>query len=483
MTELTANEARKPKLFISYSWTDSSHVEWVIQLGTDLRANGVEAIIDQWYLKEGQDAHSFMEQMVRDENIDKVALICDKKYVERANSRTGGVGIESQIITKKIYGDVGQTKFVALTRSSDDLGNALLPSFVANRIYIDFRDDDRYAENLELLLRWIFDKPLRVVPEVGSRPAFLDDQLISTPSSLSPIASKKNQAKTADAQFSSLWREAASSHSDFTLDLANNDAADQIVLDTIMAMPPILSQLIISVRDELEAGRFSVQHVENVRNFFEASLSNFRKGSTTWGADATKFFSEFLFVSIVAVFLRFGRFDLTEQLLKGSFVLMQHGGVTARSVRFTELSSHLDSLYHRNARLKLNRVSVQADVIKDVTNLVPLEFWEYLQADFVLFLYCLRRLNGSVWWPDSNIYAVDHSGAYPVFVRAQGAHLPDTVMGILDLAEPSKLESFANDLRSEKYGQFRWRSAFSSLPIGALANIVQIQENLRVDGG
>lgn len=113
MAESEEKVVRQPKLFISYSWTSATHVEWVMQLATDLRTNGVDAIIDQWHLKEGQDAHSFMEQMVRDEKIEKVILVCDKKYVDRANSREGGVGVESQVITQKIYGDVSQTKFVA----------------------------------------------------------------------------------------------------------------------------------------------------------------------------------------------------------------------------------------------------------------------------------------------------------------------------------------------------------------------------------
>lgn len=481
MTESVPNEPRKPKLFISYSWTDSPHVDWVIQLGTDLRASGVEAIIDQWYLKEGQDAHSFMEQMVRDEKIEKVVLVCDKKYVERANSRTGGVGIESQIITKKIYGDVGQTKFVAIAKSSDDEGNALLPNFLSNRIYIDFRDPDRYAENFEQLLRWIFDKPLRAVPEIGQRPSFLDEQLTSTPSSLLPMLRKSIQSQSADAQFSLLWREAALSHSDFTLDLGNVDDADQIVFDTIMAMPPILSQLIVSVRDELEFGKLQANDIYKIRNLFEACLSNFKKGTTTWSADATKFFSEFLLVSVVAIFLRFSRFDLIERLLKEPFILMQSGGFTATSVNFIRFNSSIDSLNHRNSRLKLNRVSIQADTVREVVGRVPIEFSEYLQADFVLFLYSDRRIANGIWWPDSNIFAVDQGGAYPIFVRAQNASLPDTIMSILNLDEKEKLERFAAELQTEKYTRYRWRSAFSTLPIGSLANIGPILEGLSAE--
>jgi hypothetical protein len=50
-------------------------------------------------LREGQDAHSFMEQSVRGDEINKTILVCDRKYVERANKREGGVGAESQVVT------------------------------------------------------------------------------------------------------------------------------------------------------------------------------------------------------------------------------------------------------------------------------------------------------------------------------------------------------------------------------------------------
>ena len=177
-TEVPADEQNQPpKLFISYSWTDSAHEAWVIQLATDLRSNGVDVVIDRWSLKEGHDAHSFMEQMVRSDEIDKIVLVCDQKYVERANKREGGVGVESQVITAQLYGDVNQTKIVGVVTESGPDDQPAVPNFLLNRIFIDFRDAGAYAERLQQLLRWVFDKPLYREPEIGPRPAFLDDQI------------------------------------------------------------------------------------------------------------------------------------------------------------------------------------------------------------------------------------------------------------------------------------------------------------------
>lgn len=50
-----------PKLFISYSWSNPTHEQWVIDLATELTQSGVHVILDKWDLKEGNDSVVFME--------------------------------------------------------------------------------------------------------------------------------------------------------------------------------------------------------------------------------------------------------------------------------------------------------------------------------------------------------------------------------------------------------------------------------------
>ena len=73
----------EPKLFISYCWSSPEHEDWVLRLGTELRENGVDVILDKWDLKEGNDANAFMEKMVADEEIKKVILVIDEQYSDR----------------------------------------------------------------------------------------------------------------------------------------------------------------------------------------------------------------------------------------------------------------------------------------------------------------------------------------------------------------------------------------------------------------
>src|SRR5215212_2878123 len=118
-----------PKVFVSYSWTSTDHVDWVVRLADRLVLSGVDVVLDQWDLMPGHDKFAFMERMVNDPTVVKVLAVCDKVYAEKANSRTGGVGTESQIISKSVYDKAGQDKFIPLIREKDDQGKECTPAF------------------------------------------------------------------------------------------------------------------------------------------------------------------------------------------------------------------------------------------------------------------------------------------------------------------------------------------------------------------
>ena len=150
------------KVFISYSWSVQQRV---IELAERLMANGVEVVLDVYDLKEGQDKYAFMEQAVNDPEIDRVLIVCDKVYTEKANSRSGGVGDETVIISPEIYGQVQQNKFVPIIFEVDENGKAYCPSYIKSRIYIDLStEDDHYESEYEKLLRNIYEKPMYKKP-------------------------------------------------------------------------------------------------------------------------------------------------------------------------------------------------------------------------------------------------------------------------------------------------------------------------------
>lgn len=141
------------KVFISYSWTPEENKNKTFELAKKLDKAGIEVILDQTHLKFGHDKYAFMEKMATDTTIDKVLIVCNKDYAEKANARSGGVGDESMIITPELYGKIEQTKFIPVVFEKDSQGNAYLPSYLKRILYVDLSDDTNYNKNFYSLLK------------------------------------------------------------------------------------------------------------------------------------------------------------------------------------------------------------------------------------------------------------------------------------------------------------------------------------------
>ena len=140
--------AENPKVFISYSQDSALHKQWVSELAAGLRRNGVDAILDQWHLGPDDDGTRFIEQGIKDS--DKVLVICTDSYVSKANDGEDGVGYEPMIVTKKLVEDLGTNKFIPVIRQT--LWENKTPTFLEERVYIDFTDDSQFDEKFDVLL-------------------------------------------------------------------------------------------------------------------------------------------------------------------------------------------------------------------------------------------------------------------------------------------------------------------------------------------
>ena len=130
-----------PKVFISYSWAVQDSV---IEFAERLRSHGIDIVLDIWDLKEGHDKYAFMEQSVTSPEIDRVLIICDKTYTQKANNREGGAGDETVIISQEVYGHEKQEKFIPVILEVDPDSKPYVPAYIKSRIYIDLSDDSRY---------------------------------------------------------------------------------------------------------------------------------------------------------------------------------------------------------------------------------------------------------------------------------------------------------------------------------------------------
>jgi hypothetical protein len=154
-----------PKVFISYSHDSIKHKNWVLELAKKLRYHGVDAILDQWELKPGDDIISFMEHSLL--KTDRVLMICTTTYVEKANQGVGGVGYEKMIVTPDLLHSIDSNKLIPIIRQS---GTVSVPTFLRSKLFIDFSSDDIFESKFEELIRTLHNAPLHEKPPVQKSP-------------------------------------------------------------------------------------------------------------------------------------------------------------------------------------------------------------------------------------------------------------------------------------------------------------------------
>lgn len=165
------------KAFISYAWDNEEHINWVLKFATDLRIHGIDAILDQWDARLGNDLSFFMEDGLTSSHF--VLCICSDKYVEKANGGIGGAGYEKRIIASEMLSSDNVSFIIPIIK-----GNTLkskLPTFLSGLKYVDF-DSRNYYDCYQELLERIYDEDLKMKPPLGSNPfvsTSISDQITS----------------------------------------------------------------------------------------------------------------------------------------------------------------------------------------------------------------------------------------------------------------------------------------------------------------
>lgn len=182
-----------PSAFISYSWDTDEHKVWVLRLAEQLRAQGVNVILDQWHLTVGGNRTHFMESNIQ--NSDFVVIVCTPIYAQKANSRGGGVGYEAMIITSQLAQNILQNKFIPILRSGD-WNDTSVPTWLGDKIGVDLRGDPYKQKEYERLLRTLHEAH-DLAPPIGPRPAFATNKAEIIDNAVSALLEQEGQPTTA----------------------------------------------------------------------------------------------------------------------------------------------------------------------------------------------------------------------------------------------------------------------------------------------
>lgn len=167
--------AKKPvRVFVSYTaGAGAEHVEWVKSLAGRLRSDGLNARLDKWHLAHGMDLPQWMCNEL--DQADRVVLICDDLYAQKADRRHGGVGWEVRLVQGELMSSQPENpnKFIPIV-VTPSIGDGT-PNFLKATLAFHWPSRDERGEYDELV-RAPYGAQ-ESAPPIGQPPSFVLEAL------------------------------------------------------------------------------------------------------------------------------------------------------------------------------------------------------------------------------------------------------------------------------------------------------------------
>lgn len=345
---------RNPKVFISYAWTNPEYKERVNLFAQRLNYYGIEIILDQWELGGGNDLYKFMERSVTDTSVDKVLILCNKEYTDRADKREGGAGAETMIITPELYNSGSmQSRFVPVVFDE----SFSRPAYLKSRIYFDCSTDEEIENNIEDLVRCIYDKPLPKPKKLGPIPNFIigDEDVF-----LGELKKHSALLKTYNPLTKSQVIKTAYSFSELLIDnlekLAfgnSEDITNEMLEEKVNAMKPLRDVYLESLENIILKTDFGGSFVtitieELLQNIFSHPFAS--KFTTSYRSEHYHYFLWELLISSIAMFLVYDKLSEINIVLDHKYLCGErHMRYAGRGIDFPLLRQHLELFNNKEA--------------------------------------------------------------------------------------------------------------------------------------
>ena len=449
--------SKVPKVFISYSWTNGEHVTRVAELGTRLMNDGVDVALDQWSLEDCQDVTAFMESMVTDPSIDRILVVSDLLYAEKADGRAGGVGTETQIISQDVYADIKQTKVLPLLFERDEEGKACLPVFLKNRKYMDFSSSDLEEESYERLLRNLHHAPELTKPKLGKKPQFLSEA--SAVTSRASSAAKRLRSIVESGRGNTAL--AIDDYRDSMIEtleelrIAYSREAADVWCETIQhnikqSLP--LRDSFVEVCRLLIASSKQNEAADQISGMLELLLP-FRYPKSNSGPlfevsqDNYRFLCYEFFLYAIAVCIATKKFAVAYELIGASYLeprdfAGEYSRIESARV-FNDYARSIDEICAKDGNSR--KLSLTGDWIKERATLRGVTFRNLCEADAVLAIH--PAVYG--WFPRSMVVSFRES-PFDLFLRAETENGFKPLGVLLGLSSPKELSTLLNSEEIQK---------------------------------
>jgi hypothetical protein len=474
---LQENEIKEVKVFISYSWSNKKIIDWVRDdLATRLLDDSVEVILDQWDLKDGHDVYEFMESVVNDPTIDKVLVICDKGYQEKANDRAGGVGVETRLITPKLYSEGKQEKFIPIVAERDNEGKDYIPHYMSSRKYIDMSTEELYIENYETLLRTLFDRPANRKPKKGKPPAFLfEDEQINDYKF--HFLLKQIKMDLEKERYTSATSKMIEFKSDYVgtfqeFEVSKSDHYES----TAATVEEKIDNMLILRNDFIElletSTRYDRLSVDYLVNFFEEMFNEYKKiewnyqgGHYPFQFDNYPFLIKELFLYTCAVLIKNEKYELLSEFLYSRFFVYKDSpsnGIEG-TTWYEAFNIYLKSL--DEIQVKTKDVNYFSYASEKISRRIYKGYSMVTLSHIDLLLYYLSTMSSeseySLWYPHS--YTYSKRIKMELLQKMESARHFEKVKMIFDVQNKEDLISKFADFKNPYREGYRFRDGIPDI--------------------
>lgn len=152
------------KIFVSYSWDNEEHKEWVAKLTNDLRSKyGFEATCDT-IRGDGELDTMIVDGITKSE---KIIVVITSDYTYKAENYIGGVGKETRLLYTRFFKD--DKSIVPILKEKTKT-----PAYLDSVPYIDFTVGN-YFDNLNELVKRLNNETTYKAATVSQNPLNSDD--------------------------------------------------------------------------------------------------------------------------------------------------------------------------------------------------------------------------------------------------------------------------------------------------------------------
>lgn len=460
-----------PKVFISYAWGTEDYKMKVLSFATDLMNDGVEVLLDQWSLKEGNDTYAFMEQSVTDSTITNVLILLDPIYEEKANERAGGVGTETQIISPEIYSKINQEKFLPVIFERGVNGEVPKPQYLKTMLHFDLSQDENYDSEYRRLVKRLYGIEIVEKPQLGKKPLWLEEKSViptKTRTGYECLKQRKSDNIKKDEYRNFLFavkEKIVNFSKDELGDSVSTDEYIELYADTKLYRDEFLYLLKYSI--------YVPEAHKIIASVMEEICVEIREKSGYEG-EVTKSLLHELFIYVVAFYLKNKNSDAVSYILSKTYFVGRYGYNEDQSFNvfyfnnenFDRAVSQKDgkNYYSGTASYWINNINVE------VCNKNEFVFADIFCHNASMFVE--NYTNGWFWFPITYIY--DRAEYGNSFFRQFATrlksreHLQEAakMMGYSDMESfKKKYIEIERKMKEGNFREYRYNSAYETAPV------------------